>query len=200
MGGIRLMLVYRIIPYKETAADGTPFSASYLHPKQGLGRVDNPRRYKVWYLTREPEGAVAEVFGGWPEWDEAMFKFGDSHLELAGAIRVLVTLRLPDDLATLDLDHAYALHERGMRPTSVVERNRSATQSWALRIFEEADHKGDPSWQGIQWWSFHRPYWRILGLWGVTPQVIKVEPLFLSHPAVLDAADALGKVVNPPAS
>lgn len=190
------MLAYRIVPYKESAAPGTPFSASYLYPKQGTGRIDNPRRYKVWYLTREPEAAVAEVFGNWSVWNEGMFQFGERDPDLRGSQRALVTFRLPDDLETLDLDQALALHERGMKPTSVVERNRTSTQRWALRIFEEADYKGDPAWTGVQWWSFHRPYWRILGLWGVTPEVMSVEPLTLAHPAVIDAATALGKILD----
>ncbi|MDR6688444.1 hypothetical protein J2Y41_004034 [Arthrobacter sp. 1088] len=125
-----------------------------------------------------------------------MFKFGTSGADYRGATRSLVTFRLPDDLPVLDLDQAFALHERGMKPTSVIERNRPATQSWALRIFNETNHAGDRLWSGVQWWSFHRPHWRILGLWDINPIPISVEALSVNHPAVIDAADALDKLLE----
>lgn len=191
------MLTYRIIPYKKEAQEGARFSATYLPQPDGTGRIDNPRRYKAWYLAREPSGAVAEVFGGWPTWNDDMFKFGSRGSDLQGAARALVTYRLPDDLPFLDLDHAFALHKRDMKPTSVIERNRPATQAWALRIFEEVNYVGDRLWNGVQWWSFHRPNWRILGLWEINPgPAVSVELLSVNHPAVIDAADALDKLIE----
>lgn len=190
------MFVYRIIPYKDSAEPGKPFSPQYLHPIQGAGRIDNPNDYQVWYVTREPQAAVAEVFGNLHVWTEEMFQFDSTNPAFGGAVRALVTYKIPDELSTLDLDHALALHERGMKPTSVVERNRSATQTWALRIFRERNNAGKAKWQGVEWWSFHRPHWKVLGLWGITPQFHKLEVLSLSHDAVVDASETLGKVTS----
>lgn len=190
------MFAYRIIPYKDTAKLGDPFSPEYLHPAQGAGRIDNPGEYNVWYLAREPQAAVAEVFGNLSEWTEETFKFDATDPIFGGAVRALAKYKLSDDLSTLDLDHGLSLHERGMKPTSVVERNRAATQSWALRIFREANHSGSPKWQGVEWWSFHRPQWKILGLWGATPRFQNLEILSPTHEAVIEAAEVLGKVIS----
>ena len=189
------MLAYRVFPHLPTARPGEMGHATYRYPHQGRGRIDNPRRYYTTYLAREASGAVGETFGGRPAWADDMFELGDRDPLLIGARRALAVFQLPDDLAVLDLDHAYALHERGMRPTSVVERNRRATQAWALRVFEEADHNGDQRWAGVQWWSYHLPPWRMLGLWDASPRLLAVEELTLSHSAVVDAASALSRVI-----
>ena len=115
---------------------------------------------------------------------------------LPGSRRALGVYQIPDNSKILDMDQGYALHERGLRPTNVVERNRSATQHWALRVFEEADSNGDPLWSGIQWWSFHRPHWRVFGFWGLEPKCLQVEPLSMLHPAVIDAATSLNRIVD----
>lgn len=185
------MLTYRIFPYLGSAARGTPGSADYLHKPQGRGRVDNPSQYDVWYLAREASGAVGEVFGDLDTWDDTMFDFP----HLPRSRRSLGLYGIPDGSPILNLDHALNLHERGMRPTAVVERNRAASQKWALRIFKEVNFSGDPLWCGVEWWSFHRPHWRVLALWGVIPDPVRVEQLDLTHPAVVDAANSLGRVI-----
>jgi hypothetical protein len=48
-------------------------------------------------------------------------------------------------------------------------------------------------WCGVRWWSFHRPQWRIIGLWDGTPNCIDIEPLETSHLAIADAGAALAK-------
>jgi hypothetical protein len=116
---------------------------------------------------------------------------------LVGSRRSLVTYKILDDLPLLDLDDANNLLERGLRPTQVVGRNRSATQTWALRIFDERNDRGARMWDGVKWWSIHRPQWEIIGYWGrATPTVVKVERLTISHPALIDAADALKTPIN----
>lgn len=189
------MLAYRVFPHVPGSEPGDKGHALYRPPTQGGGRIDNPRRYRTTYLAREAAGAIGETFGGRPAWDEDMFELGSTDPDLNRARRALATFQLPDDIALLDLDHAYALHERGMRPTSVIERNRRATQAWALRVFEEADHNGDRRWAGVQWWSYYLPPWRMLGLWDATPRLLNVEPLTLTHPAVIDAASALVRAI-----
>ena len=183
------MLVYRVFPYLASAPAGSPGHPTYEHP-QGKGRVDNPSHYYVWYVGRDATSAVGEVLGNHDIWDDGIFDFP----LLPGSKRALGIYRIDDNTPVLNLDHAFALHERGMRPTQVVERNRPATQSWALRIFNERDDHGDRLWSGVQWWSFHRPHWCAMGLWGVTPSFQSVEPLHRNHPAVRDAALSLSRV------
>jgi hypothetical protein len=186
------MLVYRIFAYDPKATTGNPGHPEYLHlPAQGKGRVDNPSKYSAWYFAREAPGAVGEVFGDIEEWKDTMFDVPF----LPGAKKALGTYRIPDDLPVLNLDHAFALHERGLRPTQIVERNRPATQRWALTVYEERDYKGARSWAGVEWWSFHRPHWRVMGLWDIAPAAMNVDDLDLTHPAVVDAAASLKRVV-----
>lgn len=186
------MLLYRIFPYKASAPPGSPGHADYLHgPAQGKGRLDNPTLYQVWYRAREASGAVGEVFGNLASWDNSMFDVPF----LPGGTKALGVYQVPDNMSLLNLDHAFALHVRGMRPTQVVERNRTATQRWALEIYEELNYKGEPDWAGVEWWSFHRPHWRVMGLWGVTPVPVDVETLDLTHPAVIDAAASLNRMI-----
>src|SRR6266567_4725416 len=45
-----------------------------------------------------------------------------------------------DDIALLDLDDAN-LYTRGQRPTQVIERNRAATQAWALSVCNERNDR-----------------------------------------------------------
>lgn len=182
------MLAYRIFPYLAAAARGQPGHPEYLHPVQGRGRLDNPNAYLCWYLAEQPTAAVGEVFGDLSRWTPAMFGMP----AIPGARRALATMELSDDLNVLELDDARNLLDRGLRPTQVVERNRSATQAWALRIFQERKGKAQ-RWHGVRWWSYHRPQWRILGLWDASPRCVDVQPLDLSHPAVVDAAQVLAR-------
>ncbi len=186
------MLVYRVFPFLATADSGEPGHPDYLHPDQGKGRLDNPDRYRCWYVALEASGAVGEAFADLLHWREEMFPFP----ALAGSRRALGTYEIPDDTPLLDLDDARSLLDRGLRPTQVIERNRPATQAWALRAFEEIDHDGTARWSGVRWWSFHRPQWRVLGLWGQAPRHIEVDRLDLEHPAVVDAAGALAKPLS----
>ena len=186
------MLVYRIFAYDSAAAPGNPGHPEYLHlPAQGKGRIDNRAHYAVWYFARETSGAVGEVFGNEDEWNDGMFDVPF----LPGGKKALGTYQLPDDIAVLNLDHAFALHERGLRPTQIVERNRPATQRWALNVYEERNDLGDRTWSGVEWWSFQRPHWRVMGLWDVTPVALKVDELDLTHPAIVDAAASLRRVI-----
>ena len=57
------MLVYRVFPHLPSAAPAAPGHAGYLHPGRGGGRLDNPARYSVWYLSYDACGAIGEVFG-----------------------------------------------------------------------------------------------------------------------------------------
>ena len=96
----------------------------------------------------------------------------------------------------LDLDDPAELLERSLRPTQIVTRNLSVTQAWGSRIWNERDPHDSTRrrWQAVQWWSYHRPFWDVLGSWE-QPELDHVEDLDLDHAAdhaaVRDAAAAL---------
>jgi hypothetical protein len=191
------VIVYRVFAHDPAATDGSPGSAAYLHRPQGRGRLDNPAAYDLWYFAVVPEGAIGEVFGDLTEWVDDMFQAP----YLPGARRALGRFEVPDDLNILDMDDARTLLDRGLRPTQVVARNRSATQTWALDIFRETAHDGSRKWDGIRWWSYDRPQWPVIGLWvapGDRPRsrVVGVDLLDLFHPSVLDAATTLARQVR----
>lgn len=187
-GAARLeVLAYRVFPYLHSAAAGGPGHPLYEHRPQRDGRLDHPDYY-VWYLTLQPQAAVGEVFGNLAVWETSMFKAPQVH----GARRALGVYRLPDDLPVLDLDDPAELAQRGLRPTQVVVRNLAVTQAWAHRIWDERDVH-DPArrrWRAVRWWSYHRPFWPVLGSWQ-RPELDHVEDLDLTHTAVRDAAAAL---------
>lgn len=183
------MLVYRVFPHLAEAPSGT--AGHPLHVGfQGRGRLDNPAHYQVWYLALEPAGAVAETFADLDEWNNDMFRFSP----MSDSRYFLATYLLDDNVPLLDLDDAWNLYARGLRPSQVVDPNRAATQALALRIFSERDHCGARLWDGVRWWSYHRPQWRIVGYWGDSaPQLLRAEKLTLTSPAVTDAAVSLNR-------
>ena len=164
----------------------------YEHRPQRGGRIDHPDYY-VWYLASQPEAAVGEVFGNLAEWDDSMFEFP----LIPGSRRSLGIYHLPDDLRLLDLDDPMVLAERSLRPTQIVIRNLSVSQSWGHRIWDERDPRDPDShrWQAVAWWSFHRPTWTIIGSWR-RPTLEVVQDLDLKHPAVRDASSALHRPVR----
>ncbi len=181
------VLLYRIFPYLPTATVGQPGNPLYEHRPQRGGRVDHPDYY-VWYLARQAEAAVGEVFGNLASWHESMFDFP----ALPAARRALGIYRLPDELRVLDLDEPRELVERSLRPTHVVARNLSATQAWGHCAWDERSRHDpdDRRWEAISWWSYHRPAWTVVASWR-RPDVDDVQPLDLHHPAVRDAAASL---------
>lgn len=185
------MLVYRVFTYDPMAPPGVAGHPLHVYP-QGKGRLDNPGHYRVWYFAIEAPGAIGETFGDHDEWTDDMFL----EPRLPTGRRALGVYRIDDGLSLLDLDDAQHLLERGLRPTQVVERNIGNTQQWALRIYQERNDRGDPTWCGVRWWSYHRPQWRIIGYWGPDePELVDVQGLDLAHPAVRDAAAALTRPI-----
>jgi len=186
------MLVYRVFPYLPAASDGEQGHPQYQHP-QGSGRLDNPHSYFVWYFSMDPQGAIGEVFADLTMWDDDMFIFP----KLAGSRRALGVYSLPDNCPLLDLDDAGNLLDRGLRPTQVIERNRPSTASWARKIWEEQNFAGDRKWEGVRWWSYHRPVWRIVGYWGASnPVCEEVRELSVSDMYVKDAARILNRPIG----
>lgn len=184
------MLAYRVFPHLAAARPGKPGHPLYEHRPQRGGRIDHPD-YHVWYLSRFSEAACGETFGNLSRWDASMFEFP----QIPGSSRAIGVYELPDDLRVLDLDDPAQLVRLGLRPTQTVVRNLAVTQAWGHRIWSETDpHGGDRRWQAVSWWSYHRPAWTVLGSW-LRPEVIRVEPLDISHPALIDAAKALQRII-----
>ncbi|SHM54646.1 RES domain-containing protein [Cryptosporangium aurantiacum] len=189
------MLLYRVIPYRVDARPGSLGHPLCLTVRQGEGRLDNPAHYTVAYFALEPSGAVGETFADVPDWTAEMFRSAG-----AGSVWALATYMLANRVSLLELDSASNLVDRGLRPTQVIERNRSASQAWARKIYRERNDFGERLWDGVRWWSYHRPGWRIVGYWGSElPAVLKIEALGLEHPAVVDAAYELGRMFDRPA-
>lgn len=180
------MLLHRVFPHLPAAATrADPGHPLYVHPGQGAGRFDNPAYYLAWYMAAEAVSAVGESFAHLSTWRDEMFEFP----LIPGSRRALGVYDLPDDLPYVDLDDPQRLVELGVRPTQVIERNRPHTQGLALRIYRQG------SYNGIRWWSFHRPQWRVYCLWESDPSVAQIEPLTMSHIAVRSAARTLAKVL-----
>ena len=192
------MLAYRIFASVPTASPGTPGHADFTPTGQTSGRWDNADAYRICYLSLTPEGAVGEVFGDIPQWKPGMFQAP----YLPGSRRELAIFEIPGSLSILDLDDAQTLVEQSLRPTQVVIRNPGFTQGFALRAFRQRTQSGARRWDGIRWWSFHRPYWPLVALW-IAPgdrsplNLLRVEPLDLDHAAVRDAAKALARELPP---
>lgn len=183
--------MYRVFPYlRQASSSNDPGHPLYVHEGVATGRLDNPAYFSTRYFALEPPGAIGEVFGDLEYWSQSMFQFP----ALPGANRALGTYSVSDDLNVLDLDDARNLLNRGLRPTQVVERNRSASSAWAKDIWEERGPNGYRAWAGVRWWSYHRPAWRVLGVWGqLSLDVVDVAVLSIDHPAVRDAARSLSK-------
>lgn len=192
-----MSLVYRVFPYDESASLGEPGHPLYLHKPQGSGRLDNPRFYETWYFGRTPEVPVGEVFGDLQLWTDEMFEFP----AMPNALRAMGVYEVSDSLNLLNLDDAQNLVDRGLRPTQVIERIRSSTQAWALKIFQESGPAGLRKWYGVRWWSFQRPSWEVVALWraGGEPlpfDLVGVEYLDVTHPVVCAAARTLGRSLS----
>jgi hypothetical protein len=138
----------------------------------------------VLYLAAAPEGSIGEAFGNLTVWTPAMLAFPG----LPGSVRTLGVYRI-DETAhpLLDLDDPKVLVARSLRPTHVVIRNRPRTQQIAADIYNET------KWAGIQWWSFHRPQWVVMALWGTADLIFDHVEDVAGNVALDDAASALAK-------
>jgi hypothetical protein len=180
--------LYRVLPYLHDAERGEPGHPLHVPPSIGAGRIDNPERYDVLYVGDNPACAVAEAFGWAPRWTAGLLRGPPA---LPGSMRALVTYELPDDTAICDLDDADRLVELALRPSRVVTRDRAVTQAWALDLFARGEFVG------ARWWSYYDPEWGSLGLWAPAQlTVAHVAPLTVDHPALLDAAAAIVRVIG----
>jgi hypothetical protein len=94
----------------------------------------------------------------------------------------------------LDLDDPSNLVARDLRPSGVATRARRPTQRLALRLYEEGV-------DGLEWWSTIEASWINVTLFadrigGRLSVVGEPEPLTLDHPAVREAAEAVGVLLG----
>lgn len=186
------MILYRVVPFVAGAKPGNPGHPEYLHTPQVDGRLDNPAHYSLFYLSATESGVVGESLAQHPKWTKSVFDFK----KVPGSTLSLCSFVVPDSAQIIDMDDASILLSLGLRPTQVITPNRSVTQSWALRIWEQHDHRGR-KWDGVRWWSRHHSDWPVMGLWNWTMTLDRVEPLDLDHRAVRDAASTLNRLIDP---
>lgn len=178
------MRLYRAFPYDAKASPDEAGGALF-RPRGGRGRIDNPDHYRTFYASSEPQGAVSEILGRFPDWSEDDLDFDLTR-------RHLQAYELSGSQGYYDLDDAAHLLELALRPSQVVSRDREVTQAWALRVFNRGNH------DGISWWSYYKPEWRVVGLWNLAhlKPVGKPERLSLAHPAVRLAAKEIARVIR----
>lgn len=176
--------LYRVFPWLEAASEGEPGHPHYVHTPQGAGRVDNPEHYVVFYASDLPVGAIGEAFGNHALWTPDLL---EGPPLMPGSRRALATYETAT-INVLDLDDPGSLHERDLRPSRVVTKERSVTQSWALGIYTE------DRWDGVRWWSYHYPEWGSFGMWrhdGL--KVGEVRPLDSEMGLVMETAALLNR-------
>ena len=157
-------------------------------PRVGAGRIDNPDRYLALYLSDGMGGACAEAFFFKPVWDANVLRGLPT---LPGSMQALASFNIAPDPPICDLDDATRLVELDLRPSQVVSRERTVTQAWALRIYQEG------RWGGIRWWSYYDPRWGSHGIWNREALDLHgVEPLTLQHPAIVEAARVLNRLLR----
>lgn len=185
------MLLYRVFNHLPTAVPDSAGHPSYIHRPQTKGRFDNPSLYESRYFSTSPEGAIAETFGNYEFWAEAMFV----RAYLPAGRMSLATFDASDDIGICDLDDANNLLHLGMKPSQVVTRDRPYTQARAAAAF------GEGRWAGLGWWSFHRPFWSNRMLWATASEpapmtFVDAEPLDLTHRSVVSVRATLAKPVR----
>ncbi|NNF38408.1 MAG: RES family NAD+ phosphorylase [Gemmatimonadetes bacterium] len=186
--------LWRVFPWDPRAADGVPFSPSFVPQASGHGRFDLPHGLSpVAYLAESPAHAVSELIHPWRG-----RAIDDRHLTRAGLRLAVVEARFDSGDAHLaDLCDPETLARLDLAPDRVASRRRPVTQPIARRVWDSGA-------AGLRWWS------RFWGDWHTTVVFTRrVEagaerppapaltfgdptPLAIDHPAVEQAADALG--------
>lgn len=157
---------------------------------QGGGRHDNPDRYPAFYTSRVPTSVVAErlrrlrgqVVGRRELRDHDDRPYCIAAIDDAGLSGVL------------DLDDPANLARRQVRPSAMATRQRRVTRRIALSIYQEGVN-------GFEWWSTVEGSWINVTLFadralGGLRLAGDPEPLTVDHPAVREAADAVGVLLE----
>ena len=156
---------------------------------QGTGRHDNPDTYGALYLSRVPASPVAERL-------RALLGRTVTGVDLLreGPPLSLAVIDEGGLRSLLDLDEPRTLVERTLRPSGVATRAREITQPVALTLYDEGV-------EGFEWWSTIEASWINVTLFedrvaGRLSVVGEPEPLTLDHPAVREAAEAVGVLLG----
>lgn len=183
-------MLYRTFPRLEGAGPTDPGGPLFVpRLEQRRGRHDNPDAYGALYLSRMPASPIAEILreyvarGAPPH---PLFREGST-----------IGLAAIDDSAVrelLDLDDPRSLVTRDLRPSGVATRKRARTQKLALGIYREGA-------EGFEWWSSIEASWINVTLFvdrvaGRLSVVGEPEPLTHDHPAVREAAEAVGVLLG----
>ncbi|MGH2675666.1 MAG: RES family NAD+ phosphorylase [Actinomycetota bacterium] len=183
-------MLYRLFPWTPQAGPEEPGGALHV-PRfdQGRGRHDNPATYGALYLSRSPTSPIAELlreYLGRPV--EA------TRLLREGSPVALATIDDDPIRHVLDLDQPANLVARDLRPSGVATRLRRPTQRLALRLYEEGV-------DGFEWWSTIEASWINVTLFADRAAArlsvaAEPEPITLDHPAVREAAEAVGVLLG----
>jgi len=176
--------LYRVFPWVPGVRARAPGHPLFSWPVQGAGRIDNPESYRTLYASDSPAGAIAEAFGNHAIWTPQLLQ---GRRDLASSVRAIAELHA-EKVDVLNLDDARELVRRRLRPSTVVIRDRTVTQRWALDIFKEK------RWAGVRWWSRYDSRWGAFGLWALAEmRSVKVTRLTSDHPALIEAAAVLSR-------
>jgi RES domain len=172
------MRLFRVLPYVSSAAENEP-GGVFFRPPTGKNRADAPDgSYACLYVGDTPEGAIAEAFGRFDMWDEALFAADPATPLVPGSRFTLVSYELSDAAQVRDLDNAQTLLDEHLRPSEVVTRDRTTTQAWAGRIHVRGTY------QGVRWWSYYDAGWHSVALWDL------VHLSTVGRPRILSVHDA----------
>lgn len=144
----RARSTWRCFPWDTNAAEGAPFSSSYLVPGQTVCRFDLGDRPPVRYLAESPEYAIDEVLSPFRG-----TTFRPSYLRQSGHALALVEVRLSPSLVQRipDCTEPDTLVTLGIRPDALAHHDRTLTQAIARRLHTLGADSGTPA--GLRWWS-----------------------------------------------
>ena len=177
--------LWRVFPWDARAAEGKPFSPSFVPGATGRGRFDLPRDLSpVLYLAESEEHAVAELLQPWRGG-----RLTAAQLERAGHPLALARVEIPKTARLIDLCDPAILEDLAVRPDVTASRLRERTQPIARSAW---DHGGD----GLRWWSSFWGDWHTVVLFtgrvGDALGFSKPTPLSLERASVRRAAGLLG--------
>lgn len=187
-------MLYRLFPYDPEVPDDVEGGALFVpRALQGRGRHDVPDSYGALYASRSVVSVVAERlqrFRGRP--------VGAEHLTWERGLPFAIAAIDDDELELLDLDEPRELESRALRPSVVATRDRRITRRYARGIHGEGR-------DGFAWWSTIEASWSNVTLFAERVRARlalagEPEPLGLGHPAVREAAEAVGVLLASPAS
>ncbi|HUP19675.1 MAG TPA: RES family NAD+ phosphorylase [Gemmatimonadota bacterium] len=180
-------VAWRAFPWDPAARPGARWSPTYVPPVQGQGRFDLPGTPGgVLYLAESPDHAAGEriqAFRGQ--------RLEAAELTVEGKSLAVVPFDLPEALRSdlVDLCDPATLARLDLGPDRIAARDRGVTHGIAARLHAE----GAP---GFRWWSAFFGEWHSIIVFRdrMEDPLEPGEPeaLALDHPAVVEAARALG--------